>query len=389
MNAVCVPRENAGVMSGYRLKRLRGAGSFGQVWEAEGRQGETVALKVVQNRPGVAVAEIRNMRNVCQLDHQSITRIEKVLSESEHMLFVMELADGSLQDLADISVMEFGIPLSAQAVCEYIHHAAEALDFLNARRHLIGGRRVGVQHRDVKPSNLLLFGDRAKLCDFGLATPTAASIVSQSSAGTTAYAAPEVFHGRLSDWTDQYALAVTYCHVRGVTPFPDTPADFRRDYVRPAPDLSKLSDAEQPIVARALAPVPQDRWPTCGDMTRQLLALLPGSRRANLAERRLRTRHLCPHRPVLSVATPGATNCIKATVVNLSHGGLGVLLPRPLGIGIDFHFLAPNVSGREARLLTARVVRSMPQTDGSTFAGCRLATPFSDEEFQRLLAPTR
>ena len=49
-----------------------------------------------------------------------------------------------------------------------------ALDFLNARQHNLEGRRVGFQHSDVKPNNILIVGDVAKLTDHGLATPLTA-----------------------------------------------------------------------------------------------------------------------------------------------------------------------------------------------------------------------
>ncbi len=42
-----------------------------------------------------------------------------------------------------------------------------------------------------------------------------------------AYAAPEVFRGQRSRWTDQYALAVSYCEVRGGRlPFANAPRPF-------------------------------------------------------------------------------------------------------------------------------------------------------------------
>jgi serine/threonine protein kinase len=84
--------------------------------------------------------------------------------------------------------------------------------------------------------------------------------------GTPDYAAPEIFRGLLSNRVDQYALAVSYCQLRGGRlPFADTPNGFPATYVRPCPDLSMLPTKEQPIVARALAGVPQNRWNTCGE----------------------------------------------------------------------------------------------------------------------------
>ena len=48
------------------------------------------------------------------------------------------------------------------------------------------------------------------------------------------------------------------------------PATFEPGYTRPAPDLKSLTLAEQPILARGLAAVPQDRWPSCMEMMDRL-----------------------------------------------------------------------------------------------------------------------
>ena len=93
--------------------------------------------------------------------------------------------------------------------------------------------------------------------------------------GTVQYAAPELYRGWLSDRTDQYALAVSYYQLRtGMFPFPDTPPTFETDYVRPAPELTSVTPAEQSILARALDPTPQGRWPTCVEMMRRLTETL-------------------------------------------------------------------------------------------------------------------
>src|SRR5207245_8949597 len=98
--------------------------------------------------------------------------------------------------------------MDGPAVCSYLSQVAEALDFMSARQHRIEGRVVSVQHCDVKPSNMLVCGDIVKLCDFGLASVLNAPFQLHRQAGTPDFAAPEVFQGRLSDKTDQYAFAV-------------------------------------------------------------------------------------------------------------------------------------------------------------------------------------
>jgi serine/threonine protein kinase len=260
----------------YRLQRFRGRGGFGSVWEAIKCDGTIVALKFLPCGDSLLAAqEIRSIQNIRELDHPNLAQVHQVWAYRGYVVATMDLADGSLLDLLDAFQLEYGTPLVSHDICQYLTQVARGLDFLNSRRHAIDGQEVAIQHCDVKPSNLLLYGECVKLTDFGLASVTAAPLKSHRRAGTLAYAAPEVFRGRLSDWTDQYALAVSYCQLRsGRLPFPDTPRSFRKDYIRPAPDLSMLGPEERRIIGRALANVPQERWPSCGELMAQLTRLL-------------------------------------------------------------------------------------------------------------------
>lgn len=261
---------------GYRLRHILGRGGFAEVWEAETNSGTTVALKFLPCDDGLAASkEIRAIEAVRKIHHSNLIKIEQVWIHLGYIVIAMELADGSLLDLYDAYQTEFGTPIVPEQVCIHLSQAAEAIDFMNKRQHVLEGRKVAYQHCDIKPSNLLLFDDTVKVADFGLASPTSSPLRSHRRAGTLDYAAPEVFQGRLSDWTDQYALAVTYCQMRaGKLPFPDTPQGFNRAYTRPAPDLSFLPAAEKPLIQRALASVPQERWPTCMELMTRLAKVI-------------------------------------------------------------------------------------------------------------------
>lgn len=260
------------LVPGYRLRRFRGQGGFGSVWEAVADDGETVALKFLPYRDSASAAqEVRSIQIVGGLRHPHLVRIDQVWCHRGYIVIAMPLADGSLLDLLDAVQLEYGTALPPEDLCRYLKQAAAALDFLNNRQHVIDGRPVGIQHCDVKPSNLLLFGESVRLGDFGLSSLTTAPLKVHRRVGTLDYAAPEVFQGRLSDWTDQFSLALAYCHLRtGRLPFPSMTGGFATAPSRPAPDLTILPPAERPVIARALAAVPGERWGSCSELIAQL-----------------------------------------------------------------------------------------------------------------------
>jgi serine/threonine protein kinase len=259
---------------GYRLLRPLGRGSFGQVWEAADDRGGRLALKFVACGDLAAAREVKNILAIQALSHPGLVRVGRVWCDRGYVVLTMDLADGSLADLDALSQADFGSPLPADVLLDFLAQAADALDFLNARQHVVRGFRVGFQHGDVKPSNLLVFGEQLRLADFGLAAPVMGEGGCYRRAGTSAYAAPEVFRGRLSPRSDQYALAVTYCQLRaGRLPFGGSTTSstrFRLAETRPPADLSMLPRAEQPVLERALAAVPQDRWPSCSEFLARL-----------------------------------------------------------------------------------------------------------------------
>src|SRR5262249_31841856 len=69
---------------------------------------------------------------------------------------------------------------------------------------------------------------------------------------------------RTTRWSDQYSLAVTYCHLRtGRLPFTGSAARLMAGHVSQPPDLDMLPEPERVVVERALAKEPTRRWPSC------------------------------------------------------------------------------------------------------------------------------
>ena len=126
---------------------------------------------------------------------------------------------------------------------------ADALDAAHA---------LGVVHRDVKPSNILVVGERALLTDFGLAQ--APGIAGELIGGTLEYAAPEQLEDRPVDArADVYSLAgVAQQMLTGRTPGRGALAE------------EGLAPAVEDVIARARSRDPGQRYASAGEFARAL-----------------------------------------------------------------------------------------------------------------------
>jgi serine/threonine protein kinase len=89
---------------------------------------------------------------------------------------------------------------------------------------------------------------------------------------TPVYAAPESFLGQISEACDQYSLAVAYHEMlTGKVPFSGTNfPQLAMQHLQEVPDLSALPKGDRPAVARALAKLPAERFPSCAAFVQAL-----------------------------------------------------------------------------------------------------------------------
>src|SRR5947209_7131850 len=131
------------------------------------------------------------------------------------------LAEGSLEDRLQAASDQGLSGIPPEELLGYMEEAAKGIDYLNLNHFDFGdGTPAGVQHRDLKPQNILLMGGGVKVADFGLARILRGSVTGHTGSMTLAYAAPEFFRGSTTAQSDQYSLGITYYELRtGKLPF--------------------------------------------------------------------------------------------------------------------------------------------------------------------------
>jgi serine/threonine-protein kinase len=263
---------------GYRLRQRLGRGGFGEVWRAESRGGFAVALKLVaSDRLRAWREEVRALDVIKAVRHPNLITVFDAVQAEDFLAVIMELADRSLWERFQEALRQ-GLPgIPGEELLDYLEQAARGIDYLNEPRAGPGQGPLGIQHRDIKPQNLLLMGGGLKVADFGLARALEHSLTYDSGALTAAYAAPEQFHNQVTTRTDQYSLAVTYCQLRGGRlPFGGSALEIARAQANDEPDLNMLPPEERPPVKRALAREPRERWDNCRAFVRALRSAAPG-----------------------------------------------------------------------------------------------------------------
>jgi serine/threonine protein kinase len=138
--------EGAEPVAGYRLARRIARGGFGEVWEARGPGGFPAALKFVALGGGAGAVEAAALERVKGLRHSHLLALFGAWRTVRWLVIASELADRSLADRLRECRAE-GLPgVPGPKLLRHLRDCAECLDYLNG---------VGVQHRDVKPHNLL------------------------------------------------------------------------------------------------------------------------------------------------------------------------------------------------------------------------------------------
>lgn len=258
---------------------------MGEVWLAQDvRLERDVAVKILPS--GFAGNEQfrarfeREGKALSALNHQHICTLFDIGEEDGLHFLVMERIEG--EPLSDL-LRRGSMPLDQ--VLEIGAQIASALD---------AAHKLGIVHRDLKPDNVMLTRAGAKLLDFGLAKPVAASEPIQgltslptqdhtltregSIVGTFQYMAPEQLEGLEADArTDIFALgALLYEMATGQRAFQGSNKTSLIASIVSSqpPPISNVQEMTPPaldhVVSKCLEKDPENRWHSAGDIASQL-----------------------------------------------------------------------------------------------------------------------
>ncbi len=171
----------------YLLLKKIGSGSSSKVYVAQDTiTDEYYAAKVIKisektdGGNGLLVLQ-REIRLLKKFSHPNVIKLHEVLNapKNGYVCMLLEYADcGSLENMINAKTY-----FSEEFIASIFKQIAEGLIYLHEKENIV--------HRDVKPSNILLFSKgTAKLTDFGIGHTFQSA---ETVIGTPAYQAPELF----------------------------------------------------------------------------------------------------------------------------------------------------------------------------------------------------
>ncbi len=181
-----------------QLERI-GGGGYGEVWRVR-YLGSEEAWKYIPIRSGSSERTGREAIHSRRVNHKNVVRVLDVLRLPDHYVLRMELVKG--RDFSRV-VQDDGV-IPPQDAAAYGLQVAQALAYAHSQ---------GVAHLDLKPHNLILCEDGARvmLTDFGISASLARDPESPEAVGTPYFMAPEQFDTppAVACSIDIWSLAVT------------------------------------------------------------------------------------------------------------------------------------------------------------------------------------
>jgi len=283
----------------YQLLERIAVGGMAELYRARmmGEQGfeKLVAVKKIlphlANEEDLVNAFIEEAKLAALLQHPNIIQIFDFGRLQGTYFIAMEYLYGQdlnrLMRMADRKNRPVGLGTSLHLISricdglDYAHHLSDA-----------HGMPLNIIHRDISPQNIFITREgQVKIIDFGIAKAASQNTMTQAGVikGKAAYMSPEQAAGEKVDLrSDLFSVGILLFELITRKPLFEGDtfqvlAQLRK--FRPAEVLTaEVPEALQPVLKRALAPNPDDRYPSAARFRRDLdtcseqLGLRSGSR---------------------------------------------------------------------------------------------------------------
>lgn len=269
-NRFFIPKEDKTLGDQYQLLECLGDGSYGWVWRAEKLEDhKIVALKIPKEQSASNDDLAEGSALVRQPTHPNVVQVYwmgRVPPEREWYVIEMEYFPSlTLARLLDTGNQGF---------------VASYAKLLGLYEQVVAGvvhlHSLGMSHGDLKPQNVLVSGDLAKITDFGSSVlPEDMYARTRENGGTILYSSPELSgssrRGRSREelfLADIYSLGVLLYHLVTSRLPHDTYSQVARHepFPRPREVNRSICPALEDVILRCLAQAPADRWPTVNDL---------------------------------------------------------------------------------------------------------------------------
>jgi serine/threonine protein kinase len=223
---------------------------------------------------------VREARLASQLQHGNIIHIYDLGRVGRVYYIAMEYVRGrDLRKILKQAAYATG-PMPLAMMLMLSQQLCDALDYAHGLTDE-NGEPLGLVHRDVSPSNILIAADgHLKIIDFGIAKATSSSLKTLSGRvkGKFAYMAPEAIQGKQLDRrTDIFAVGIVAHEMLTARPLFATKNQFdtirkiTQEEVKPPSYYNPQCPRDlDEIIMTALAKSPDERWQTAGAMHRAL-----------------------------------------------------------------------------------------------------------------------
>ncbi|KAK3358688.1 kinase-like domain-containing protein [Lasiosphaeria hispida] len=164
-------KSKVGVQDKYKVIGFISSGTYGRVYKAHGRQGQTGEFAIKKFKPdkegeqitytGISQSAVREMALCSELNHHNVIKLIEIILEDKCIFMVFEYAEHDLLQIIHHHTQQPRHPIPPSTIKSIMFQLLNGCQYLHTN---------WVLHRDLKPANIMVTsGGEVKIGDLGLA----------------------------------------------------------------------------------------------------------------------------------------------------------------------------------------------------------------------------